>query len=240
MRLATAAALLAALTGAPASAADRALVDLVGYSPDGRYFAYEAFGTHDGSGAPFAGVTIVDLDAGLAVQPLNFAAEGGEESLLRPIRAEARDKARADLDRLVITEPAQYVSMVGDGVAGADGEALRFGQPGSGWIGEVYDDRLVTLQTLETESTAGCDTTYYPDERALGLALNVWEGGVRRLLYSDPLQLPAWRGCPIDYRLYAAVLPSNGDMSRAAALISVYTTGWEGADRNFMVMAIGK
>jgi predicted secreted protein len=61
----------------------------IGYSPDGRYFAYEEFGTHDGSGAPFAEITIVDLDAEPAVQPLTFAAEGGEDLLLRPIRSEA-------------------------------------------------------------------------------------------------------------------------------------------------------
>jgi len=242
MRLAAAVVLFAALSGASASAADRALVELIGYSPDGRYFTYEEFGTHDGSGAPFAEITIVDLDADPdpVVQPPTFAAEGGEDLLLRPIRSEARDRAQTELDRLAITEPAQYVSMVGDGVTGADGEALRFGQPGSGPIGEVYDDRLVTLESFPTESTTGCDTTYYPDERALGLALNVWVGGVRRLLHSDPLQLPAWRGCPIDYRLHAVVLPYNGDISRAVTLISVYTTGWEGADRTFMAIALGK
>ena len=36
------------------------------------------------------------------------------------------------------------------------------------------------------------------------------------------------------------MIPYNGDMGRALALISVYTAGWEGADRDFMALPLGK
>ena len=40
----------------PAAAADRALINMLGYSEDGAYFAFEQFGVQDGSGFPFADI----------------------------------------------------------------------------------------------------------------------------------------------------------------------------------------
>ena len=44
-------------------AGDRALIDLIGYSEDGRIFAFEEFGIQDGSGFPYSNIYVVDLPA---------------------------------------------------------------------------------------------------------------------------------------------------------------------------------
>ena len=53
--------LLAALFSGSAIAGDSAQFDAIGYSPDGRYFAFEQFGIQDGSGFAYSEIFIIDL-----------------------------------------------------------------------------------------------------------------------------------------------------------------------------------
>src|SRR4051794_38905355 len=135
MSLARVAASAVMLAGAalplPALSVDRALIELLGYSPDGRYFAFEEYGLHDGSGAPYSDITIIDLNADQTQRFAYFGENGVEDDLLSPMRATVAEEAAAELKKLDISMPAKFVSMVGDGVAGADGFNLRFGNPGS-------------------------------------------------------------------------------------------------------------
>ena len=57
--------LLAASLGLalPALAGDRALFQPIGFSADGRYFAFEEYGVQDGSGFPYSNTYILDLPA---------------------------------------------------------------------------------------------------------------------------------------------------------------------------------
>ena len=45
----------------PVLAGDRAQLDLIGYSADGSYFAFEEFGVQDGSGFAYSSIYVVDL-----------------------------------------------------------------------------------------------------------------------------------------------------------------------------------
>jgi predicted secreted protein len=58
--------LVAALAG-PA-AADYTHDRVIGFSEDGRYFAFETYGLQRGSGLPFAKLFVVDLDRDARVQ----------------------------------------------------------------------------------------------------------------------------------------------------------------------------
>lgn len=227
-----------AVAATPATAADRAVPELIGYSEDGRYFAFESYGIHDGSGAPFSSITMLDLDGDPKTRLGYFAQEGGEDDSLASIRERLHADAAATLSKYALTQPAQYVSMVGDGVADANGFALRFGEPGSGQVGMVYQERLLKLETFETGDTTGCSED---EGHSQGLSLFAVESAGVRQLFSDSVNdLPDWRDCPADYRLYAVVAPYNGDMTRAVALLSVYHLGWEGLDRNFIAFPVGK
>ena len=50
------------LLATPAFAGDRALVDIIGYSQDADYFAFEEFGIQDGSGFAYSNVYVVNLE----------------------------------------------------------------------------------------------------------------------------------------------------------------------------------
>ena len=76
-RLAASAAAALMLLVLPAMAANRALINMIGYSEDGDYFAFEQFGIQDGSGFAYSEVFVVDLanDKWTAGTPFEVQAE---------------------------------------------------------------------------------------------------------------------------------------------------------------------
>ncbi|MHB1110638.1 MAG: DUF2259 domain-containing protein, partial [Devosia sp.] len=129
-RLAARLALLGALLATPAVAGDRALIDFIGYSPDGRYFSFEEFGVQDGSGFPYSNIYVVDLPADKWVSGSPFRAQlEDEEATLADVRKEAAEMAKPTIGQLGITEPVDLVAINGDGEMG-DGTNLTFGAPG--------------------------------------------------------------------------------------------------------------
>src|SRR4051812_27449066 len=78
----------------PAMAADNALINMIGFSEDGAYFAFEQYGIQDGSGFAFSEIYVVDLvnDKWLSGTPVVVRAED-ETATLAATRADAVGKA---------------------------------------------------------------------------------------------------------------------------------------------------
>ena len=107
----------------------RHLIDFVGYSGDFRYFAFEEYGTLDGSGSAYSSIHILDLWTDKEMPGSPFSAEGREDDkTLAEIRREAGDAAGADLKKLEIDTPVQIAALLGDGIAGA-GSEMHFALP---------------------------------------------------------------------------------------------------------------
>ena len=226
-----------ALLASPALAGDRALVDIIGYSPDARYFAFEEFGIQDGSGFAYSSIYIVDLstDSWVVGTPVREQADDEGVSLSQ-IRAEVQLQAAPEIAAFSIDVPAEYAALVGDGAPGSDGRTLHFGSPGYG-PGEVSGDYQLRLSTFPTTAVAPCAEWFSVD--AMGYELVISDTGSERLIHRDGA-LPRSRGCPVTYRIHAVVLPFNaGSISDAVALISVYPGGFEGPDRRFIAVPLG-
>lgn len=232
------ASLLAALTLAgPALAGDRALVDIIGYSEDARYFAFEEFGIQDGSGFAYSSIYVVDLstDSWVVGTPIRQQADDEGVSLSQ-IRAEVQLQAAPQLDDFNIAVPAEYAALLGDGTPGSDGGSLRFGSPGYG-PGAVSGDYELRLTSFPTAAVAPCAEWFSVEP--MGYQLIIADNGSERLIHRDGA-LPRSRGCPVTYRLYGVVLPFDaGSISHAVALISVYPGGFEGPDRRFIAVPLG-
>ncbi|WP_316357680.1 DUF2259 domain-containing protein [Devosia sp.] len=232
------ASLLAVLAlAAPAMAGDRALVDIIGYSEDARYFAFEEFGIQDGSGFAYSSIYIVDLSTDSWVVGTPIREQADDEGIsLSQIRAEVQLQAAEDLADFGIDMPAEYAALVGDGAPDADGNSLRFGSPGYG-PGEVSGDYELRLSSFPTTAAAPCAEWFSVDP--MGYQLIIADTGGERLIHRDG-PLPRSRGCPVTYRIHGVVLPFNaGSISHAVALISVYPGGFEGPDRRFIAVPLG-
>lgn len=222
---------------APAMAGDRALVDIIGYSEDARYFAFEEFGIQDGSGFAYSSIYIVDLstDSWVVGTPIRERADD-EGVSLNQIRAEVQLQAAPDIAAFGIEVPAEYAALIGDGAPDSDGRTLHFGWPGPG-PGEVLGDYQLQLSSFPTSAVAPCAEWFSVD--AMGYELVISDAGSERLIHRDGT-LPRSRGCPVTYRLHGVTLPFNaGSISHAVALISVYPGGFEGPDRRFIAVPLG-
>jgi predicted secreted protein len=235
-RLGASALTMLALAG-PALAGDRALVDVIGYSESGQYFAFEEFGIQDGSGFAYSSIYIIDLstDSWVVGTPIREQADDEGVSLSQ-IRAEVQLQAAPDIEGFGIDVPAEYAALIGDGEPGTDGQTLRFGSPGYE-PGDVSGDYELRLSTFPTTAVAPCAEWFSVDP--MGYQLLIADKGSERLIHRDGA-LSRSRGCPVTYRLHGVVLPFNaGSISQAVALISVYPGGFEGPDRRFIAVPLG-
>ena len=222
----------------PAMAGDRAVLDVIGYSEDARYFAFEEFGIQDGSGFPYSSVYIIDLsnDSWVVGTPIKLIAED-ETQTLQQIRADVREEASDKIAEFGITVPAEMVAMVGDGVPENTGQVLRFGVPGY-VAGEVAEDSEILLSSFTTTAVAPCAEWFSIQPLGYNLSLTVGDG--ERLIHRDTT-LPRSRGCPTAYRIYGVALPFMAQsIDAAVALISVYPGGFEGPDRRFIAVPLGQ
>jgi predicted secreted protein len=233
-RAASLVAVLGAMT-LPALAGDRALLDVIGFSPDASYFAFEEYGEQDGSGFAYANIYVVDVarDSWLPGTPVRVRADD-EATPLADIRAEADGKAQPFLEETNVSTPAEIVALIGDGAVGPDATVLSFGRPGYA-AGEVSDRRDLQLTTFPATSVEDC-STYFGTE-PLGYRLTLSDGSAAITLHEDTGPLPRSRGCPLDYRLHAVVLPWQSVVQeRGVVIVSVYPGGFEGPDRRFLAV----
>jgi predicted secreted protein len=232
--------MLLAVFAAPALAAERAQIDFIGYSADGRYFAFEEFGIQDGSGFAYSSIYVVDTkeDKWFPGTPFKVQAED-EEKTLAAIRAEVAGKAAATMAQLKLGSPVEIIALLGDGVPSADGKTMLFSVPSCCGPGQTQDDRLtLTLATYNAKDTLDCQS--YTAAPALGFDLSLSDGRQTYGLHSDGDTIPASRGCAIDYRLYAVVQPFDSGRGGRIAIVSSYPFGFEGPDRRFLAVPIDR
>ncbi len=233
-RRAASLALAGALLATPAAGGDRALIDYIGYSADGRYFAFEEYGVQDGSGFPYSSIYILDLPADRWVPgtPYRARLEADSDSV-GEVRATARALARETLERLDVTVGAHPIAVNADGEPDAAPDSLRFGTPGFGLEG-VRDESLLALERFPLPAAVDCSVV---DGDVYGFALSL--DGVE--IARDRGRLPASRGCALDYRIHAVVGPPDwlfGEPAPRVAIIAVHPFGFEGPDRRFLAVPL--
>lgn len=244
MRRALAGLVLLAMGAAPAAASDGAAFDIIGYSQDGRYFAFEQFGIQDGSGFPYWHIFAIDLEKDTFVQgsPIRVRVDS-EEAELSEARALAAAKADAVLTPLKLTVPGQILAanfstelQTGDG-------SITFARfyPVGGSV--ALDDSYLPVHrlTIEPQKAAGSDlgaTCGEPDGPYYALKLTLTDLKLKQShTVFDEKKVPESRGCPIFYKI-TAIAGGMGtpDTDRLVAIISVFTRGFEGVDERFIAI----
>lgn len=230
--------MLAALACAtPVQAADRYQLDTLGYSQDGRYFAFEQFAIQDGSGFPVSEIYLIDLDTDRFVASTPVTARiNDENAALSAARDQARAAAADALTAHDISRPATPVALHGDGELGDEKLSLGFGLPTWG-LAETQGEYRLSLDIFKAPT--GEDCVEWFGEPAMGYALTLGAKAETREVHRD-IRMPTSRGCPITYKLYGVFLPFEAyDLNSAVAVISVWSHGFEGPDRTFIALPIG-
>lgn len=232
------AASLLLLSAAPAIAGDAANFDPIGFSEDGRYFAYEEYGIQDGSGFPYDTIYVVDLIADKWVgSPVRVRLDD-ETATLPQARAKAMDGAKAMLNKAALTTPAEILLLNANGEVAPEGIEVTFGMFGNG-LDEVRSTFTLSLARFDSTSTGPC-SSYGMEDPVQGFALTLAdEAGNSAEIYRDG-SVPASRGCVSDYRIHAVLSPFPAGMSASpmVAVISTYSLGFEGPDRRFVTVPV--
>lgn len=231
----------------PASAGHFTHDEVIGFSTDGRHFAFKTFGLARGSGLPFANVFVIDLatDSWVSGTPIRAsrpeadmaAVEAAPFAALAGVRAEAMEGAGSVLSALGIQRPATVLFARGIGEAHEAATRTEISRPHP-------DDPTLppwgrfALDLEPVQVPVGAD--FCLDASAVvGYRLtHLSEGGGRTILHEDA-RIPPSRGCPVAYRLDAVLsagYPQEG--GAGVALISVWRQGFEGLDRHVIALPV--
>ncbi len=232
MRRALAAAALALSLASPgaALAADAAQHRALGYSADGRYFAFEQYGIQDGSGFPYWDIFVLDLEADSWAKgtPVRVVLEAEEDTISSAMK-QARAKADPILAQLKIGEPADVLIANPVTEKVTDRETVAFGV-----FAAMPDAYEISVRSLDLPVPKDCsDPDFVP--KGMELTLKVTRPGTSLTLARDTA-IPASRGCPLRYDIEAVYTRSGYEESKDVAIIGVYTRGFEGEDRRFIAV----
>ena len=224
-------------------AADGAKFHPLGYSPDGRYFAFEQYGVQDGSGFTYADVFVLDTvaDAWAEGTPINVLKE--EESINpRSARVAAAEKAAPVFHTLSITEPADVLAANPFTEVVADRRRITFHNHynyAMGMFGNPEDQGTFSLVLTEVPVPVPKTCDIEDGIKGFRLALRENKKSLEKIVHEDKV-LPDSRGCALGYDIEAIIAPSNvEEVKRLVAVIGVYRRGFEGADRRFIAVPFG-
>jgi predicted secreted protein len=240
-----AASLLAVLTLAsvPVLAADRAQINFIGFDQDAKYFAFEQYGFHDGSGAAFSEIYIVDIAADKWVYGVPYIVDAvrdddPEAKRLAQVRSEALAKAQSKLRELAIDWPTEILALNGDGARG-DTQSLSFWTPSCCSPNATQDTKFtVTVNTMPMKTVSDeCHGYVVDDEMVVGFTLQYTSPDGTIVAHKDGDALPKSRGCTLNYSLYAVVDPAE-TVGPRIAIVESWPFGFEGPDRRFIAVPL--
>lgn len=214
-------------------AGDTADVNILGFSADGRIFAFEEYGVQDGSGFPYAHRYYIDTvtDRFVAGTPIRVRLED-ENDTVSSARAQARTRGEKVVRDVVLGENRGHT--VGfNAITELSADPYRMAVNPRPIYPPVDDPIEFRLQPHPVIAPERCDNLGEVNGFALTM-LDLSPGGRTRLLHKDET-IPLSRGCPNDYRIGAVqTFFPDGERPAYAVLISISRVGFEGPDHRWI------
>lgn len=225
------------LLAAPAGAGDFAAFQPIGFSADGKVFAFEEFGVQDGSGFPYSSLYFLDTekDAFLPGTPVRVRLDDEAADL-----ATARAKSRETADALIgthglLSNPGVLAAFNPMGEAGVDRSRIAYfphavePMPGGRYALELEEIALPVPEKCRDLTPEG--------GKGFRLRLVERDGApADRVLHADT-RIPDSRNCPLSYQISGAVTfhPYPGEPVHVA-LVLVRSFGFEGSDGRWLAV----
>ena len=230
-------ALLTAVIVSSVHAGDFADVDIIGFSKDGRRFAFEQYGIQDGSGFPYSEVFVIDVQKDNWVKPSPF----------KFVEKDVPDGS--DLD--VVLSDTRHVAIQSAYDSGLlDGVVFPGRTVGHNPVTEVSADPHLMVVNPRKAVPAFDDPMEFSIEeyplqsgncasygaQTRGFRLTMLYQGMARVLNDDEA-LPESRGCPLSYRIdrILTYYPDAGPPV-FVALVLMQTHGFEGPDGRYLAI----
>lgn len=236
-----------ALPSAPVHAGDAAARRFIGFSPDGKVFAFEQYTTLYDDEAAFSEYVIIDTEKdrfvpGAPVRVLIRGDDGLDETRAR---ADAETKAKPLLDKYKVVEPGSYVG----GQPSMDLDDIGIYQVDPKPLAKALDVPLpggrkarlavagVPLGTALCEGYGGRSTA--GRAKVAGLKLTMSVDGAAPLVLKQDKALPKSRRCAADYGIAEAYLHTASDGIVTLAALIEYADNHDyhaGPNRRFLAV----
>jgi predicted secreted protein len=218
-----------------ATAGDTASLNVLGYSPDGKVFAFEEYGIADGSGFPYSNIYFLDIAADKFLPGTPIRAYVENEGPVSVIRETARAKAAPLISKYRLTDnPGVIVAYNPPSELDSDALRVRFqsfvSAPPHGYTNTLV---LEVKDFPMPETCAGFADSY----KGFTLKLTEYQGQPTDKVVHDDTSVPASRLCPNDYRI-GAVISSEIREETLIAMILVGSHGFEGNDRRWIAVPV--
>ena len=216
--------LFAALAIPKAHAGDAASRNIIGFSPDGRSFAFEQYGVQDGSGFEYSEIFIIDTETDRWLPETPIRIRHDKEGLgVEMARKTARHAAQPILQKLKI-------GAMGDTLARYPAGTLQHEVA----IGPVGGEAPLSFSLEEKPFPPG-DCGKYTDQPIKGFRLSMG-AAVPDTIIHDDVALPATRGCALAYGIADVIRSPAEGPTGYAILIEVQSHGFEGPDTRFIAV----
>jgi predicted secreted protein len=228
-------------------AGDYATLNFIGFSNDGKYLAFEEYGTHDGSGFPYANIYFINVEKNsYAAAPVKKRFDDSsmkvfDESKIPGedvMRSQAKKAAAANLKKFKIVQGntgemvvARLLTDLNVGSTGQNNESPDQVIEFTDYRGSSYYEREYAL-LLKTSEIKTKDCEYSSDAvLKLDLTLKDTKAETETILQNDKT-LPESRGCPLSYSIQNVYVHEN----KIAVFLNIFTMGFEGPDMRYMVV----
>ncbi|WP_378942732.1 DUF2259 domain-containing protein [Mesorhizobium sp. ANAO-SY3R2] len=216
-----------------AQAGDAAELNVLGFSADGKLFAFEEFGIQDGSGFAYANRFYIDTTTDKFVPETPVRVQMEDESVGLPV---ARDQARERGEKIA---------------KDADLAANRGHLAGFNAVTEISaDPHRMVVNPRPVFPPIDAQMEFKLEEISLGQIercpgigpikgfklVQVGEGGKTTVLQEDK-DVPASRGCPTGYRIGGVqTFFAPGGTMAYVVLVTVIRHGFEGPDHRWIAV----
>ncbi|MCX5497001.1 DUF2259 domain-containing protein [Kaistia dalseonensis] len=215
---------------APATAGDFAERNLLGFSGDGARFAFEEFGVQDGSGFPYANVTVIDTTKGKRAEgsPVRAVIED-ETATIAAVRHMAAERAAPMLEG--IDNPGTLL---------ASNPITESGRAPYHIVFKRHPEQLLPGPDLSLrldKFPLDAPDNHDPFYKTYGFRLVLKTDKLETIVHEDQA-LPASRGTPLDYRINDVVIYQRfGQPATLVVVIMVLRRGFEGPDGRYIAVS---
>ena len=225
------------LSSVSVNAGDYAKLNFIGFSSSGKYLAFEQYGVQDGSGFPYSGFYIVNVETNsYAAGPFESRLEN-ETATQAQVRTKARLKAAASLKKFGIIERNTGSLVISRLFTDLSVRKLDDGESKSStinfaeWVDSMYvEGNYDLVLDLSEVKVKACEHEELPVYK-IAVTLKDNKAATTTVLQKDA-SLPPSRGCPTRYELQYVYLYKK----YIAVFMNYYTTGFEGPDLRYIVV----
>lgn len=210
-------------------------VQPIGFSPDGKVFAFEQYFIEPENGASFVTIFMIDTEKDTYIPGTPVKESGSETVSLGEVRAKAAAKAKPLLDKYKLRDdPGHLVAFAPVTEIDASENSLRYyANPHLPPVGDSFSLKLEHVDLPVTEDCKVYDTV----DIGFRLLLTESHGTPTSTLIHEDKEVPKARNCPNGYRL-GAIVTSDLHQSLHIALVQVNTFGFEGSNATWIAVPV--